>query len=62
MKTYFKPFVTRIEMRPKEAVLNGCKTDNNLAEAPCLHNEPGIQYGCVYPGSGGDACWATPGS
>jgi hypothetical protein len=62
MKTYSKPLVTSVALRPSEAVLSGCKVGMDVKEAACLSLVPGIQYGCNFPGSGGQACYTRPGS
>jgi len=46
-KTYYKPLVTRIEMRPAEALFSNCKMHNDIVNASCLAtNLPG-SFGCV---------------
>ena len=58
-KTYHKPEVIRIELRPMEAALGGCKTTLDVGGAAGMQ-EPFGDYGCVYPGTG--ACSKYQGS
>jgi hypothetical protein len=56
LKTYLKPEVSKVEMRPIEAALMGCKAEYKLQDAACL----GVHYSCIYPNT--TACNLTSAS
>ena len=47
LKQYHKPEISRVEMRPMEAALSGCKSTLQLQDAACLAG--GVT--CIYPGT-----------